>query len=403
MSLQTTITNYKKARSLYKDIDDKWYELQSGNIEPNNFLIDELIRKTERLNFFVSKIDVNDINTSDFSEKAKKAAIDNINIFKEAAYYLSRVFLGQKYYEDLESALAIKFVPKLNISPGKSKLYGAEDNEELAKQIAGFMTKPENIKDYLNKIKRISLGTMSINEFKKMWELIKEQIRKPIKFVKEDFENPFDDSETDKKNLNKVKHFKDQGGLLRLRKETFNSNRIEVSKKKKGRYSVFAKTQFAQGEIVEICPVMILGAEATAVDKLKDIIFEIDKENGEWGLVLGYGSLYNHSFKPNCEYAYNKLTKQMLFMTLIPIKASEELTINFGKDYWNARTKFNLMGTGKEEPSNAEIITKSVEESEVQPNKSDIDQNRTTAMMAEPNGKFNPAYNGVAIQGTGQS
>ena len=142
-------------------------------------------------------------------------------------------------------------------------------------------------------------------------------------YLKEDFENPFD---TDKK-IVKSKHISDKGGTLIKRATTFNANRLEVTKKGKN-YLVSARTQFARGEIVEVCPIIQLGSEATAIDSLRDIVFELDKKTDVWALVLGYGSLYGHSDESNLEYAYNKKNKQMVFIAKQTIHMGDELTIN---------------------------------------------------------------------------
>lgn len=217
--------------------------------------------------------------------------------------------------------------------------------------------------------------------------------------VNEDFQNPFDDDMSVSK---KPKHIADKGGMLMKRATTFNASRLEVSKKGKS-YFISARTQFARGEIVEVCPVILLGSEATAIDTLRDIVFEIDKKEDKWALVLGYGSLYGHSEKPNLEYGYNKKTKQMQFISQRPIQMGEELTINYGDDFWIQRRDFGTMAKIDSEPD--PTITKlmpqeAVEESAVQPDKADLERGET---FNKPNSAGNPAVTGKALMGGGQS
>jgi len=216
----------------------------------------------------------------------------------------------------------------------------------------------------------------------------------------EDFYNPFDKKEVKKDPVS----MSDQGGHLKLRKETYNPSRIEWTKRPGGGYTVLARTQFARGEIVEICPVIILDELAKTVDRLKDIIFELDSDEGKWGLALGYGSLYKHHEKANCEYAYNKLTKQMHIITKKTIKVGEELSINYGNDYWTERMNFNL--TGKEERTDQNqgmpTVNNKAEESEIQPNKADIQNTGNIKSLSSPNNPHNPVRTGVAIKGMGQ-
>jgi len=220
--------------------------------------------------------------------------------------------------------------------------------------------------------------------------------------LNEDFYNPFDQEDDKPK---EPSHIADAGGLFKPRKETFNLGRVEWSKRPGGDYTVIAKTQFARGEIVEICPLIVLDEVAKTVDRLKDLVFEIDKKKSEYGLVLGYGSLYRHSDKPNVDYAYNKRQRHMFFIANRPIKAYEELTINYGSEYWQERSNLDLM-------SNIENISKTksadnngvpqVEESQIQPNAADIEAGKTDKTFGEPNSRSNPVISGVAIRGVGQ-
>ena len=216
--------------------------------------------------------------------------------------------------------------------------------------------------------------------------------------INEGFENPFD---TEQK-ISKVKHISDKGGTLIKRAMTFNASRLEVTKKGKA-YIVSARTQFARGEIVEVCPTVQLGSEATAIDSLRDIVFDLDKNNDSWALVLGYGSLYGHSDDPNLDYAYNKKNRQMVFIAKQLIHMGDELTINYGSDFWLQRRDFGTMADMDAEPDST--ITKLmpkvvVEESAVQPDKADLDKG---SIFSDPKGQGNPAVTGKALMGTGQS
>ncbi|MFW6311002.1 MAG: SET domain-containing protein-lysine N-methyltransferase [Nanoarchaeota archaeon] len=219
----------------------------------------------------------------------------------------------------------------------------------------------------------------------------------------EDFYNPFDkDDDTEKEK--KPSKIKDNGGLLSVRKESYNPSRIEWSKRPGGEYTVKSKTHFARGEIIEICPVKILDEIAKTINGLKDIIFEINKKENLWGLVLGYGSLYKHSEEPTCDFAYNKSTRQMYFIARRPIKVGEELTINYGKEYWQERMDFNMMGDEERTDQNQGMprVSKETSESEVQPNAADIQNTQSIKGLSSPKNPHNPVRTGIAIKGMGQ-
>lgn len=220
-----------------------------------------------------------------------------------------------------------------------------------------------------------------------------------IKKLDEDFYNPYDEEEKiEAKKNKKPVHIADKGGLLKPRREIFNINRVVYSKRPNGEFTVLSKTQFAKGEIIEICPIIFVGYEAKAIDRIKDFIFEIEKTGkgpGMWGLVLGYGSLYKHSEEPNVEYAYNRANRQMYFKAARVIQAHEELTINYGKDYWEERSSFSTMAPKNETPA---VETPDLEENVGQP------QAPSNATMTGLGGeKGNPAQTGVAAMGGGQS
>jgi hypothetical protein len=218
-----------------------------------------------------------------------------------------------------------------------------------------------------------------------------------FKKINEEFYNPF---EKDNKIETKPSHIADKGGVLKLRKEVFNINRVEYSKKKNGSYCVLAKTQYAKGEIVEIAPVIFVGLEAKAVSRLKDYIFEIDKNKDQYGVVLGYGSLYGHSSDPNITFAYNKENRQMYFMSAKTINAGAELTIDYGKDYWAERSGFGAMAPVKQTVKAGEAITAKGEENEsmVQPNTADVTDANRVKQFSQPNSNINPAVTGIALK-----
>jgi hypothetical protein len=209
------------------------------------------------------------------------------------------------------------------------------------------------------------------------------------KKMDEAFYNPFDGE--DQLRAREPKSVKDFGSYFKVKKESFNLGRVEYMKRPGGEYTMIGKTHFAKGEIVEICPVIFVGEIAKTLDRIKDLIFELDKNKGQWGLVLGYGSLYRHSNKPNIDYAYNGKSRQMYFITNRPIKMQEELTINYGSDYWAERTNFNTVAEIPSANQGLEPVAKPENESAIQPNAADIDARNSKQLFSQPNDKANPA------------
>ena len=112
--------------------------------------------------------------------------------------------------------------------------------------------------------------------------------------------------------------------------EMTHSDAIEVKRVKgKGR-GVFARRSIRDGELIERVPVVVL--------KIKDVkdsegwtglagyCFHWSK--GTLALALGYGSLYNHSYRPNARY--DDLGGQIKeFIAIRDIDPGEEITINY--------------------------------------------------------------------------
>jgi uncharacterized protein len=110
---------------------------------------------------------------------------------------------------------------------------------------------------------------------------------------------------------------------------------IGFGRGRRGR-GVFAVRPFEEGEVVEICPTVVVDEEdATGV--ARDYVFS-SHQPGKLLLVLGYGMLYNHSAQPNL---FHRSAGRLLieFVALRDIAAGEELTHNYGPDYWNDRVK----------------------------------------------------------------
>lgn len=111
------------------------------------------------------------------------------------------------------------------------------------------------------------------------------------------------------------------------------SDAIEVRRiKGKGR-GVFARRPIREGEVIEKVPILVVPAEEL-------------KRGAEWtslgnycflwnrrtvALALGYGSLYNHSYRPNARYDdLGERTK--VFTALRDIEPGEEITVNYNGD-----------------------------------------------------------------------
>lgn len=91
---------------------------------------------------------------------------------------------------------------------------------------------------------------------------------------------------------------------------------------------VFAGRRFKEGEVVERCPVIPITEddfkrlEGTALD-----CYPFSFHGNGTCIVLGYGSLYNHSYSPNVYWYDDALEK--VFYALRDIEEGEELLYDY--------------------------------------------------------------------------
>lgn len=106
---------------------------------------------------------------------------------------------------------------------------------------------------------------------------------------------------------------------------------IVVGKGKRGR-GVFAAREFREGEVVEVCPSVSIPEEEAEGEHIRSYVFD-SRQPGKVLLLLGYGMLYNHSSQPNL---YHRVAGRLSieFVALRDIAVGEELTHDYGADYW---------------------------------------------------------------------
>jgi uncharacterized protein len=95
---------------------------------------------------------------------------------------------------------------------------------------------------------------------------------------------------------------------------------------------VFARRKIKKYEIIEQCPIIDIPEHDTA--NLKESIlvtyfFFYGQDKKNLLLALGFGSIYNHSYKPNASYKIIKKERKIVFMALSDINKDKEIKINY--------------------------------------------------------------------------
>jgi uncharacterized protein len=103
---------------------------------------------------------------------------------------------------------------------------------------------------------------------------------------------------------------------------------------------VFTIADLEEGEVIEIAPVIVMDKKQRALldqTLLHDYIFEWGGDRKQCCMALGYVALYNHSYQANCEYEMNFKKQLIAIKTIRPVKAGEELFINYNGEWNNTK------------------------------------------------------------------
>ena len=114
-------------------------------------------------------------------------------------------------------------------------------------------------------------------------------------------------------------------------KSALSRRNLIVKKSSIHGYGVFAGENIKSDEIIEECHTIILSVQYADIE---NYTFDGD---GKSAIVLGYGSIYNHSKERNAVYEYDKEKSVMVFRASKPIKKGEEIFISYGDNWFSSR------------------------------------------------------------------
>lgn len=100
---------------------------------------------------------------------------------------------------------------------------------------------------------------------------------------------------------------------------------IAIQMNAKGR-GVYAVSTIEAGQLVEECPLLLIPRDIAA---LHDYVFEW---NDRQAIALGYGTLYNHSYRPNAIYTKDFEAAKLRFFARQLIAPGEEISVNYNGD-----------------------------------------------------------------------
>ncbi len=102
----------------------------------------------------------------------------------------------------------------------------------------------------------------------------------------------------------------------------------------KGR-GLFATRKIYQGEVIERSPVIVIPPEELPRlenTRIFDYMFGWGPGQEAGAIVLGVGSICNHSYKPNTRYYRLMEERVIVFEAIADIEEGEEITVNYNGD-----------------------------------------------------------------------
>lgn len=118
----------------------------------------------------------------------------------------------------------------------------------------------------------------------------------------------------------------------------YTNKKIEIRKSLIHGWGVFAKDKIYKNEILEESPYLILPIKkGESSNLLIDYRFNFPsgKDFKYQVVVLGFGSIYNHSNEPNCCWITDETKNIFIFKTLRDIEKNEEILVYYGdENYW---------------------------------------------------------------------
>lgn len=107
---------------------------------------------------------------------------------------------------------------------------------------------------------------------------------------------------------------------------------VKDSKIPTGGRGVFARRDIRKGEHIEKCPYIDIPSyeiEHITQSFLVTYIFFYGEDKSRLLLVLGFGSIYNHSHHPNARYQIREDESVIDFIATLDIKKDEEITFDY--------------------------------------------------------------------------
>jgi SET domain-containing protein len=130
--------------------------------------------------------------------------------------------------------------------------------------------------------------------------------------------------------------------LLMYTMYTIQKPKIELRKSNIHNRGIFANEYIKKGDIIEEIP-LISYVSIKEINKtvLKDYVISMPQnlnkgDTQNCSVMLGYGSIYNHSDTNNAEWNFLN-DQKMIIKAIKDIYPNQEICVNYGNGYWRHR------------------------------------------------------------------
>lgn len=120
--------------------------------------------------------------------------------------------------------------------------------------------------------------------------------------------------------------------------QIFSAQKIYIGDSTLSGRGVFAAQDIEAGEVIEEAPILEI-PEDQVEDLMKTDLLNYFFGSGNGfespAIILGFGSLYNHSYKPNAKFVKKLNEKVLRFVAIADIKKDQEILINYNGNLRN--------------------------------------------------------------------
>ena len=109
-------------------------------------------------------------------------------------------------------------------------------------------------------------------------------------------------------------------------------NKLIVKKSRLHGFGVFALKTIKKGEKIEECYIIV--SKKGGDKALEDFYFDAKGKNA---VLLGFGSIYNHSDDPNADYTISLKNRVATIKATKKIPKGSEIYVSYGEEWFSSR------------------------------------------------------------------